>query len=183
MLFLITGASGSGKSEYAEGLVCEMARRDGTTGKIYLATMENKGEEAGERIARHRKLREGKGFLTVESPYGLSPVQEIGCREDAVLLECLSNLLANLMFSKGMTGAEAEREILRQIEGGRTYYKHLAVVTNEIFSEGIACGDSLREYVRALGSVNCRLAAMADVFCEVVYSIPVFLKGERLCRF
>lgn len=63
MLFLVTGASGSGKSEYAEQLACNLAKRDGLQKKIYVATMERIGEEAERRITRHRKLRAGKGSL------------------------------------------------------------------------------------------------------------------------
>ena len=63
MLRLIIGGSASGKSEYAERLVCSLPGK-----RIYAATMEPFGEEGRERIARHRKLREGRGFVTVEVP-------------------------------------------------------------------------------------------------------------------
>ena len=66
MLRLIIGGSASGKSEYAERLVCSLPGK-----RIYAATMEPFGEEGRERIARHRKLREGKGFVTVEVPRDL----------------------------------------------------------------------------------------------------------------
>ena len=66
MLSLIIGGSASGKSEYAERLVCSLPGK-----RIYVATMEPFGEEGRERIARHRKLREGKGFATVEVPRNL----------------------------------------------------------------------------------------------------------------
>lgn len=71
MLCLITGASGSGKSEYAENLVCRLAQREGIHQKVYMATMEWESGAARERIARHRKQRAGKGFVTVESLLGL----------------------------------------------------------------------------------------------------------------
>ena len=41
MFFLITGGSGSGKSEYAE----ELIQRSGLERKFYIATMEIWGEE------------------------------------------------------------------------------------------------------------------------------------------
>ena len=66
MLRLIIGGSASGKSEYAERLVCSLPGK-----RIYVATMEPFGEEGRERIARHRKLREGKGFVTAEVPRDL----------------------------------------------------------------------------------------------------------------
>lgn len=58
---LVIGAAASGKSAYAESLCLG---HDGP--RVYLATMEPFGEEGARRIARHRALREGKGFSTLE---------------------------------------------------------------------------------------------------------------------
>ena len=63
MMVVVTGGSGSGKSAYAESLFQEFSGE-----KIYIATMQVYDEEGKEKVARHRKLREGKGFLTIESP-------------------------------------------------------------------------------------------------------------------
>ncbi len=58
---LVIGAAASGKSAYAESLCL------GHEGpRVYLATMEPFGEEGARCIARHRALREGKGFSTLE---------------------------------------------------------------------------------------------------------------------
>ena len=181
MIYLVSGAGGSGKSEYAEMLVCELAKRDGIQQKIYLATMENVSLEAKERIARHQRMRSGKGFVTVESPFGISAEQanNNSLHGKIILLECISNLLANLMFEKHMTREEACGEILSQIVQAEC--EHIVIVTNEIFSDGAMFDGEMKEYHRALGRINGQLAQRADVFCEVVYSIPVFLKGEVLC--
>lgn len=146
--------------------------------------MENKGSEAEERIMRHQRLRAGKGFTTVEAPFGFSDRAVTSqMKNAAVLLECTSNLLANLIFSGGMTAGQAEQEILFQVRRAADSYGHIVVVTNEIFSDGKIYTGEMQEYISALGRVNCRLAAASDVFCEVVYTIPVFLKGEKICRF
>ena len=62
MMVLVTGGSGSGKSAYAENRVMQFG--DGS--RIYIATMFPFDEESHRRIARHRKMREGKGFTTKE---------------------------------------------------------------------------------------------------------------------
>lgn len=188
MLFLITGGSGSGKSEYAEELVCRLAKQSAAEGKRYVATMENRGSEAQERIMRHRAMRAGKGFMTIEAPCGfLTGEPDSQCRMEAacsgavVLLECVSNLLANLMFLAQMSESEAADEIIRQISNMRRHCRHLVVVTNEVFSDGASYTGEMLQYMRALGNVNRALAACSDSCCEIVYSIPVFLKGEALC--
>ena len=133
MLNLIIGGSASGKSEYAERLVCSLHGK-----RIYAATMEPFGEEGRERIVRHRKLREGKGFVTVEVPrdlgvfadelwksrtqgevFGKVPDTETAlenpdtkaARETCnILLEDLPNLVANELFADGeIVGTDAER--------------------------------------------------------------------------
>lgn len=199
MLVLITGASGSGKSEYAERMVCTLAQKENIKEKIYLATMENESSAAKQRIARHQRLRQGKGFLTIEAPYGRFDTMTTGSEGlplaesekkygtrtafdgRIILLECISNLLANLMFGKGMSRAEAVSEILSVLERAERDCRHMVVVTNEVFSDGASYTGEMLSYISALGEVNVRLAARADVFCEVVYSVPVFLKGETLC--
>ena len=108
MLSVIMGVSGSGKSEYAEDMAVRLA--DGR-GLYYAATMEPYGEEGRARVARHRKQRAGKGFTTLECYRDIENIAGmIGtdrCRDATVLLECMSNLLANEMFS-APSGADGQ---------------------------------------------------------------------------
>ena len=63
MMILITGGSKCGKSSVAEGLL------NGFPGeKYYIAAMEPYGEDAQRAIARHREMRRGKGFRTIDRP-------------------------------------------------------------------------------------------------------------------
>lgn len=62
MLTLITGGCKCGKSSIAENILSDFCGR-----KIYIATMEPFGEEAHTAISRHRIMRSGKGFETVEN--------------------------------------------------------------------------------------------------------------------
>ncbi len=62
MIYLVTGGSASGKSEYAERLVTAF----GGKVRYYLATMQPCDEESQRRIGRHRTMRKDKGFSTVE---------------------------------------------------------------------------------------------------------------------
>lgn len=93
MLHIVIGGSGSGKSEFAE-MFAEML---GIENKIYVATMfPYDDEETKSRIMKHRKKRAGKGFVTIEQPLRLNEIQVN--KDSVVLLECMSNLLANEMF-------------------------------------------------------------------------------------
>lgn len=88
---LVFGPNGSGKSLYAETLAAQTAAP-----LVYIATMIPQTEDNFSRIEKHRRQREGKGFLTVEEPWDIDLLSL--SKESVVLLEDASNLLANGIF-------------------------------------------------------------------------------------
>ena len=73
MYYLIIGGAGSGKSEYAEDLALSL--KDDGDSLYYIATMYPYGdEETKKRIERHRIMRAGKGFVTIERSSEISGV-------------------------------------------------------------------------------------------------------------
>lgn len=175
MMALVIGGSGSGKSAYAEELACTLAEREDTA-KYYLAAMQVFDQEDERRVARHRALRKGKGFLTIEQPVRIEEAldkMETGGR--TVLLECISNLTANEMFPGIQTrGKEETAElILNGIDRLRRNTTHLVVVSNNVFEDGIVYDPSTMDYLYAMGKINRQLAAWADRVVEVVAGIPV----------
>ena len=198
MLLFVTGASASGKSEYAEqqclklseappeqpvpsaaSLAEQAGERPQSGERIYLATMISQGEGSRERILRHRRLREGKGFQTVECPLqiGSAPVLP----DSTVLLECLSNLLANEMFScpgevSEKTAQKTAERILQEVLELHKRTAHLIVVSNQVFSEGMVYDSMTEAYRRALGWLNAQLAQAADEAWEVVCGIPLRMR-------
>ena len=194
MLVTVTGGSGSGKSEFAENLLLRLDG-DGPPNRIYVATMEPYGEEGRRRIKRHRALRQGKGFETVECCRDLKSLvlAAKNGKRPSVLLECMSNLAANELYgglSEEDGGAvkdgpeqgflRAKQEILAGIQGILSQAERLVVVTGEVFSDGLSYDPSTEQYRRLLGEVNRELSARSDVFAEVVCSLPLYLKGGPL---
>ena len=173
MMIVVTGGSGSGKSAYAEKQILQF----GVMPRYYIATMENRDAESQKRVDRHRAMRADKKFVTVECPYDLQEVQLE--QEGAVLLECMSNLVANELFVKdGMAHMEQTVEkIVKGIQRLKAQCRHLVVVTNEVFSDGLQYDEWTGEYIRCLGMVNQHLSELADQVVEVVYTIPVMQKG------
>ncbi len=176
MLILIMGGSGSGKSAYAEEYICSVS---GGRKKYYLATMQVFDEETRAKAEKHRRARSGKGFFTIEQPVSVCKTPE-EMKGNAALLECMSNLTANEMFSgKAPKSYEAVAEkIVGDIESLNRELEVLVVVTNNVFEDGISYDDDTVSYIKALGSVNRRLAAMADQVIEVVAGIPVTVKEK-----
>ena len=171
-LIVVSGGAASGKSEYAESLVLAQGDRR----RVYLATMAKDGAESDARIARHRRLRRGKGFETVERPRDLAGAAVPG--GSVVLLECLSNLAANECFGpEGFDAAEAR--ILSGVDRVLDQADCLVAVTNELFSDGIAYDPFTMRYLGVLAAVNRGLARRAETVIEVVCGIPVIWKGEK----
>ena len=175
MIIVVTGGSGSGKSAYAENQI----KKFGQLPRYYLATMENRDEESQKRVDRHRAMRADKHFITVECPFDLDKV----CLEEkgAVLLECMSNLVANELFLRDGMG-QLEHTVEKIIQGVlhlKEQSFHMVIVTNEVFSDGCRYDEWTEQYIKCLGIVNQRLSDLADRVVEVVYTIPVIQKEER----
>ena len=184
MFHLITGGSGSGKSEYAEQKLMEYASHSKRNKKrYYIATMIPFGKETEEKIARHRKLRAGKGFETIECYTDLKKAAEILQTKEAgsVLLECMSNLVANEMFEEQGAHDRTVSEVTKGIENLLGQAAHVVIVTNEIFSDAVVFDGDMDSYLEYLGKINQAAAQRADEVVEVVYGIPVFHKSTDTC--
>ena len=124
MLTVITGGSKCGKSSIAEDILSKCSAR-----KFYIATMEPFGEEANTAIDRHRKMRFGKGFETIEKYTDIHEIEiSKGC---GALIECACNLLANEMFSSGEK--EPVKKIMKGIDRLSEIASELIIVTNSAY--------------------------------------------------
>lgn len=173
MFLVITGGSGSGKSAYAEQCVLDF----GPAERIYIATMYPFDEECDRRIKRHREMRRQKQFFTLECYTGLKKADIP--ENSVVLLECMSNLTANEMYQEDGAGEHTVEEILAGIRYLLSRVRHLVVVTNEIFSDGIDYDPETMRYQSYLGQINSEMGRMADRVTEVVYGIPITVKGDK----
>ena len=175
MVTLILGGSGSGKSAYAEDYLLRMAA---DKKKYYIATMQVWDAEMQAKVDRHHRLRQGKGFTTMEQPTALEQAVTQMEPGGAALLECMSNLPANEMFS-GEQPTDRQTVIEKILWGVEVLKKQadpLVIVTNNVFEDGIVYDSATMEYIEALGRINERLAAEADEVVEVTAGIPQRLK-------
>ena len=205
MLHIVYGGSASGKSSYAESFAMSL-QGDGRL--LYIATMYpykwNTTEidpETMQRIERHRAMRADKGFDTVECYRHVEHI--MAKRQDVLLLECMSNLLANEMYLEpdsndgglaetmsevekagvGMseTLSPVSKKIVQALVNLSTRVQDVVIVTNDVFSDGgsLTYDESTREYVKNLAEINCALAREAATVTEVVCGIPVIVKKNH----
>mgnify|MGYP001623796280 FL=1 len=193
MMELVTGGSGSGKSAYAEETLCSLdSSPDSGQGKetgtqqdgqrYYIATMPSWDKETEKKIAKHRAMRAGKGFCTLEwytdFEERLERADCPGMEGADILVECLSNLTANEMYMEGGAGKNTADAVIRGILCLRDRCRNLVVVTNDVFSESAEDSPEMRIYKETLGRINCALAEAADRVTEVVCGIPCTVKPE-----
>lgn len=175
MITLIIGGSSSGKSKYAEDLTKDFSN------KLYIATMKPnpKDNEQKNKIIAHKNMRKDKNFDTLEC-YNCNMItsksNEIS-NKDVILLECMSNLLANEMFVEDKFYPNCSDVILDTITNLAIKTNHIIIVSNDIFHNGAEYDDFTLQYIKELGIINQRLAVLSDEVIEVVFSIPIKVKG------
>jgi len=163
MIIVVKGTPDSGKSALAERLACELA---GNMKKCYIATMIPYGEAGVERVKKHQKMREGKGFETIEKPDSLSNIDEAVFGDECTcLLECVSNLVGNEMYleaNKFLSDNEIKELIIEEIKSIGSKSTNLVIVTNEFPKDMDGYDDSTRRYVYITDLVNESLKENAD---------------------
>jgi adenosylcobinamide kinase / adenosylcobinamide-phosphate guanylyltransferase len=163
---LVFGGQRSGKSRFAEDLVLRSGRRP-----VYVATGAATDAEMAERIAIHRDRRVSE-WTTIEEPLDLAVAVRKASPGDAVLVECLTVWLANLMEA----GRDLANETERLVAALAAVDAAVVLVSGEV-GTGLVPMDALaRRYVDELGILNQRIAAVVDRVVLVVAGQPVILK-------
>lgn len=182
-LILVTGGARSGKSSFAEKTVRSFGENI-----LYIATSIAFDDEMKERIRRHR-LQRPASWETLEAFCDFGRVlQGILKGRDAVLLDCITVMVSNIMLQKAMDWEglsieemnEAEREVAGQVEVLLSIINEadmpFILVTNEL-GMGVVPPSVLGRAMRDIaGRVNQQLACAADEVYLCISGIPVKIK-------
>ena len=176
MLILVYGGSGSGKSEFAEQLSVRLSKE--CSGALYyIATMKPWDQECLERIEKHREMRAEKHFHTIECYERPGRIAFPEPEKKVALLECLSNLTANEMFTEPRPELPAlEDRLFSDLMALYQKTEHLVIVSNNIFEDGIEYDQETAAYQKLLGRLNQKIANEAEQVYEVTAGIGVGLK-------
>jgi adenosylcobinamide kinase/adenosylcobinamide-phosphate guanylyltransferase len=166
MLTLVLGGARSGKSSHALRLT-EATRPL----RLFVATAQAFDDEMADRIARHRAERH-EGWDTMEAPL-LEGLDTLIGGEAAVLVDCLTLWLSNVMLS----GGDADRATGRMLADVARIGAPVVMVSNEV-GMGLVPETPLgRAFRDAQGRLNQRVAAAADRVDFVAAGLPIRLKG------
>ncbi len=170
----VTGGARSGKSVFSEKKALEFGNRLG-----YLATAQSLDAEMTDRIERHR-TRRGPEWQTIEEPIQLSQaVENTEGKYDAILVDCVTLWLTNLLFAFEDTG-NVETRIREEVGRLTTTLQRMStpviLVSNEV-GMGIVPEHHLSRLFRDIaGAANQSLAAAADDVYMVLSGIPLKIK-------
>lgn len=151
-MLLVVGGSGSGKSAYAENVLSDISKKKNLK-TYYIATMQVFDEEGCTKVKRHRRLRQNKGFTTIEQPVSIhKALEKMEVKGRAALVECISNLTANEMFSGEITPKEMDsgEMTLKETDPKETVLGEI-IPRREVWQEALNTGETIvRKIVREI---------------------------------
>ncbi len=164
---LVLGGARSGKTAFAEGLVLD------TGGPAtYLATAEARDGEMADRIARHRHDR-GDRWSTVEEPLDLvDALLPVVSREGAVLVDCLTLWVSNLMAAD----RDVDTECRRLADAAAALDGRVVMVSNEVGLGIVPDNQMARAFRDHAGRLHQMIAAAATDVYFLAAGLPLAMK-------
>ena len=169
MIIAVIGKEKSGKSSLAEAIALDVASGKK---KVYLATMQIIDDASKDRVKRHRRMREGKGFITVEQLYDIGNCLDFmnDLEDTTVLLECVSNLVGNEMYRQDREFSSDEvlaQYIIGEIVDLSGKVSNLICVCNEFSEDENIYDEATNRFIGINNYVNQLLRKEVDIIHEV----------------
>ena len=173
MHIYISGGCKNGKSHYAQRLAKAMGRP-----LYYLATMIPADGEDEARIARHIADRDGWGFETIERGRNILSALDEADPAGSFLLDSVTALLANEMFSPRGFDPSASERVAAELEAflGRT--ENAVLVSDYIYGDAAVYEERTEAYIAGLAHIDRRIAAVSDVLLEVSAGQVICHRGD-----
>jgi len=161
---LFIGGIKSGKSVNAQNYILQ----NSITKPIYLATTEFIDDEMQKRVDAH-KLNRADKFKTVEEPLKLHNI--ISKQEDAVLVECVSMWINNMLYH-GFNFADMVKELEAVLELDTT----VVFVLNDVGAGIIPNNKLAREFIDISGKLSQLIASRCDEVYHTIAGISTRIK-------
>lgn len=184
MISVVFGSKNSGKIAFAESL-CD--KYEGN--KYFLATMRVKTDDDKNKVEKHRKERENRGFVTIEQDVAIVKAIDkikwmdslLGAAEGdrSAVIAGIPNLCANEMFLDSgeiVPHKDVEQTILMGLAFLKEYFTNIVIVTENdpelsyygdidvemCVADGTIDGNGIAEYKEAMKELNAALNNLAD---------------------
>ncbi len=168
---LIIGGARSGKSSHGEALIEDCRAGDGAK-PLYIATAEAGDGEMAARIQKHKRRRADR-WETLEEPLEIAAALEVhACPDRAILVDCLTLWLSNLMGEGRDIAAETARLLgaLDNLEGP------VVLIANEVGLGIVPDNPLAREFRDRAGELNQAVAARAGRVVFIAAGLAMTIK-------
>ena len=183
-VILVTGGARSGKSNFAEKLCID---RNNST--AYIATSIPFDDEMKDRVKKHKESRpqNWKTYEIYKDIYSI--IEEISKNHKTIILDCVTLLVNNLMFTYDLDIDKARQDeinnlelyikdqvnkLIKEIKSTNLYF---VAVTNELGMAVVPANKLSRVYTDIVGRINQQIASQSDEVYFVVSGIPMKIKG------
>ena len=174
MTIFLSGGAKNGKSSLAQDLAVRLA---GDGPLYYVATMIPVDEEDRLRIRRHVSDRAGMGFETVECGRNILSCLERLDRSGTFLLDSVTALLMNEMFSEAGVDPTAGKRCASDLAAFIRSVGNAVIVSDAICSDAEQYGEITELYRASLAMADRACAAACDTVIEMCAGLPVIYKG------
>ncbi len=166
-VILVGGGARSGKSRYALALAEVHGHK-----LAFVATAQMLDEEMRRRVRRHQMDR-GAQFITIEEPFDIAAVIEERSRNfDALVVDCLTLWLSNIMLA----GRDVDAEISRLITVASRAASSVVFVSNEVGCGIVPDNELSRRFRDVSGLLNQRIAEIATRVYFMAFGCPLRVK-------
>ena len=183
MRIFISGGCKNGKSYFAQKLAVALAEFESeyTVPLYYIATMTPVDAEDHKRIDRHRRERDGWGFITVEQAERIEGILQTCDTEGAFLVDSLTALLANEMFPPdGPFDNAANDRVAAGLSKVLSSVGRLVIVSDFLYGDAAVYGLTTELFRKSLAQIDRIAAEVCDVVLEVTFSGIIVHKGREV---
>ncbi len=177
MKIFISGGCKNGKSSFAQDIAKKLA---GNSKLYYFATMIPRDDEDRLRIKKHIQNRDGMGFETIEVGKDITSCLDKVNIEATFLLDSVTALLQNEMFSPDFENYIDPNAIERTKNSLLLFVKtvkNAVFVSDYIYSDALTFEASTEAYRAGLAELDKMLARECDTVIEVCAGNVILHKG------
>lgn len=152
-IILVTGATRSGKSEWAEHCAVSLSKTI-----VYVATAlgDNSDEEWQERIAKHQRRRPSQ-WQTREIPYDIAEFIANFPADSCLLLDSLGTWVANCLNQDASCWAKTQEQLLKSLQSTKADVILVAEETGwglvPVYPLGRQFRDRMGDLIRRVGGI------------------------------
>jgi adenosylcobinamide kinase/adenosylcobinamide-phosphate guanylyltransferase len=173
----ISGGCKSGKSYHAQILAQKIQQEQPQQKHFplyYLATMVPSDHEDLQRINKHQRERAGWGFETIEVSKNILSVLKTCNVNGTFLLDSITSLLANEMFTEnGTVVDEASEKLLRELVLLAETLKNIIFVSDFIYSDACFYDPATETFRKGLALIDRKLAGICETVLEMSCGIVI----------